>query len=110
VVDEVYQPMPNDIYISTVVDHDVVFIGGNTYIWVVGPDGARHRQFYTHGDHREDVFRRRDELHNCTEPSDARRRADSRGCSKQACGQASPEGSEEVVASLSTLEGGRTSN
>jgi hypothetical protein len=63
VVEEVYQPMPNDIYISTVVDRDVVFFGGNTYIWVVGPDGVRHRQFYTHGDHRQDVFRRRDELH-----------------------------------------------
>ena len=63
VVEEVYQPMPTDIYVSTVVDRDVVFFGGNTYIWVVGPDGVRHRQFYTHGDHREDVFHRRDELH-----------------------------------------------
>jgi hypothetical protein len=63
VVEEAYQPMPNDIYISGVVDHDVVFVGGETYIWVVGPDGLRHRQFYAHGDHRADVFRRRDELH-----------------------------------------------
>jgi hypothetical protein len=63
VVEEVYQPMPNDIYVSTVVDRDVVFVGGSTYIWVVGSNGVRHRQFYTHGDHREDVFRRRDELH-----------------------------------------------
>jgi hypothetical protein len=63
VVEETYQPMPNDIYISTVVDQDVVFIGGNTYIWVVGPDGVRHRHFYAHGDHRKDVFHRRDQLH-----------------------------------------------
>ncbi|MBB5441420.1 MULTISPECIES: hypothetical protein [unclassified Paraburkholderia] len=63
VVEEVYQPMPTDIYISTVVDRDVVIFGGNTYIWVVGPDGVRHRRFYAHGDHREDVFHRRDELH-----------------------------------------------
>jgi hypothetical protein len=63
VIEEAYEPMPNDIYISTVVDRDVVFIGGSTYIWVVGPDGVRHRQFYAHGDHRQDVFHRRDELH-----------------------------------------------
>lgn len=63
VVEEVYQPMPSDVYISTVVDTDVVIVGGDTYIWVVGPDGARHRRFYAHGDHREDVFHRRDELH-----------------------------------------------
>lgn len=63
VVEEAYQPMPNDIYVSTVVDKDVVFAGGNTYIWVVGPDGVRRRRLYAHGDHREDVFRRRDELH-----------------------------------------------
>jgi hypothetical protein len=63
VVEEVYQPMPNDIYISNVVDGDIVFFGGSTYIWVVGPDGVRHRHFYAHGDHRQDIFRRRDELH-----------------------------------------------
>jgi hypothetical protein len=64
VVEEAYQPMPDDIYISTVVDRDVVLVGGNTYIWVVGPDGIRHRRFYAHGDHRQDVFHRREELHN----------------------------------------------
>ncbi|GAB7527389.1 hypothetical protein PBS_63800 [Paraburkholderia sp. 2C] len=63
VVEEAYQPMPNDIYVSTVVDKDVVFVGGNTYIWVVGSDGVRHRRLYAHGDHREDIFHRRDELH-----------------------------------------------
>lgn len=60
---EVYQPMPDDIYISTVTDRDVVFFGGDTYIWVIGPDGMRHRHFYAHGDRRGDVFHRRDELH-----------------------------------------------
>jgi hypothetical protein len=63
VVEEAYQPMPNDIYVSAVADQDVVFIGGETYIWVVGPDGIRRRRFYAHGDHRADVFHRRDELH-----------------------------------------------
>jgi hypothetical protein len=63
VVEEAYQPMPNDIYVSTAVDADVVIFGGNTYIWVVGPDGVRRRHFYAHGDHRADVFHRRDELH-----------------------------------------------
>jgi hypothetical protein len=63
VVEEAYEQMPSDVYITTVVDRDVVIVGGNTYIWVVGPDGGRHRQFYAHGDHRQDVFHRRDELH-----------------------------------------------
>jgi hypothetical protein len=63
VVEEAYQPMPSDVYVSAVVDHDVVLIGGDTYIWVVEADGVRHRHFYSHGDHREDVFHRRDELH-----------------------------------------------
>ena len=62
-VEDTYQPMPNDNYVSTVVDTDVVIFGGDTYIWVAGPDGVRHRQFYAHGDHRQDVFHRRDELH-----------------------------------------------
>jgi hypothetical protein len=63
VVEEVYQPMPNDVYIATAVDRDVVIVGGDTYIWVVGPDGVRRRHFYAHGDHRQDVFHRRDDLH-----------------------------------------------
>jgi hypothetical protein len=63
IVEEAYQPMPNDVYISAVADRDVVIYGGDTYIWVVGPDGLRHRRFYAHGDHRADVFHRRDELH-----------------------------------------------
>jgi hypothetical protein len=63
VVEEAYEPMPTDIYVSTAVDRDVVFMNGDTFIWVVGPDGVRHRHFYAHGDHRADVFHRRDELH-----------------------------------------------
>lgn len=59
---EVYQPMPFDVTISAVLDRDVVFVHGDTFIWFVGPDGRRHRQFYAHGDHRADVFHRRDEL------------------------------------------------
>jgi hypothetical protein len=64
-VDEVaYEPMPYDANIAVVSDRDVVFVGGSTYIWVNGPDGIRHRQLYAHGDHRADVFHRREELHN----------------------------------------------
>lgn len=63
VVEEVYQPLPTDVYVANVVDRDVFISGGDTYIWVVGPNGARHRQFYAHGDHRADVFHRRDDLH-----------------------------------------------
>ncbi|RFU44457.1 hypothetical protein [Paraburkholderia sp. DHOC27] len=66
VVEEGYQPVPTDVYVATVVDSDVVMYHGDTYIWVV-KDGVRHRQFYAHGDHREDVFHRRDELHHVME-------------------------------------------
>lgn len=64
VAEVAYAPMPTDIYVATAVDTDVVIYRGDTYIWVTGPNGARHRQFYAHGDHRRDVFRRREELHH----------------------------------------------
>jgi hypothetical protein len=64
VVEPVYQPLPTDVYVANVVDRDVVIVGGDTYIWAVGPDGVRHRQFYAHGDHRAEVFHRREELHH----------------------------------------------
>ncbi|MGF6955613.1 hypothetical protein [Paraburkholderia youngii] len=57
-----YQPLPTDVYVANVVDRDVVFVGGVTYIWVVGRDGVRQRQFYAHGDRRAEVFHRREEL------------------------------------------------
>ncbi|MEM5339284.1 hypothetical protein [Paraburkholderia azotifigens] len=58
----VYVAAPSDVYIAGVVDRDVVFVGGNTYLWVVGPDGKRHRHFYARGDRRAEVFRRREHL------------------------------------------------
>jgi hypothetical protein len=61
-VQPVYVSVPSDIYIAGVIDRDVVFVGGNTYLWVVGPDGKRHRHFYAHGDRRAEVFRRREHL------------------------------------------------
>ncbi|MFP4889659.1 hypothetical protein [Paraburkholderia sp. EG304] len=57
-----YQPLPTDVYVANVVDRDVVFVGGDTYIWVAGRDGVRQRQFYAHGDRRAEVFHRREEL------------------------------------------------
>jgi hypothetical protein len=63
IVEEAYVPGPNDVYIAAVEERDVVIVGGDTFIWYVGPDGHRHRRFYAHGDHRHDVFARRDELH-----------------------------------------------
>ncbi|HEY1608368.1 MAG TPA: hypothetical protein VGG24_03815 [Paraburkholderia sp.] len=63
VVEEVYQPMPTDVYVSGVVDSDIVILHGDTYMWVRGADGVRRREFYAHGDHRADVMHRRDELH-----------------------------------------------
>ncbi|SEI67314.1 hypothetical protein [Paraburkholderia diazotrophica] len=58
----VYVSAPSDVYIAGVMDRDVVFVGGDTYLWVVGPDGRRHRHFYAHGDRRAEVFRRREHL------------------------------------------------
>lgn len=61
-VAEVIMPEPNDVYISTVANRDVVFVNGSTYIWVEESDGRRHRRFYAHGDRRQEVFRRRENL------------------------------------------------
>jgi hypothetical protein len=58
----VYVSAPSDVYIAGVIDRDVVFVGGSTYLWVVGPDGKRHRHFYARGDRRAEVFRRREHL------------------------------------------------
>lgn len=63
VYEEAYVPGPYDRYIVGVSDENVVVINGSTYIWVTGPDGKRSRHFYAHGDRREDVFHRRDNLH-----------------------------------------------
>jgi hypothetical protein len=63
VYEEAYVPGPNDQYIVNVTDANIVVFGGNTYIWVVGHDGVRRRRFYAHGDHRAEIFHRRDELH-----------------------------------------------
>jgi hypothetical protein len=62
VVVEQVVPEPNDIYISAATNADIVFVGGNTYIWATGPDNRRHRHFYGHGDRRGEVFRRRENL------------------------------------------------
>ncbi len=61
VVEEVI-PETNDVYISAASNSDIVFVGGSTYIWAKGPDGRRHRHFYSLGDRRREVFRRRDNL------------------------------------------------
>jgi len=58
-----YAPSPFDIYINTAAPADVVFIGGVTYIWGVDAYGHRVQHFYMRGDHRQDVFRRQEELH-----------------------------------------------
>jgi hypothetical protein len=66
VVTEEVLPEANDVYVSGAVNNDVVFVGGSTYIWVIGPDGQRHRHFYGHGDRRREVLRRRDNLRSVT--------------------------------------------
>lgn len=64
VVRETYAPARYDVYIAAATDRDVMYVNGSTYIWFTGSDGRRHRQFYAHGDHRRDVFRRRAHLHD----------------------------------------------
>ena len=59
---EMILPEPNDVYVSAALNRDVVFVNGNTYIWVTGSDGRRHRHFYEHGDRRQEVFLRRENL------------------------------------------------
>jgi hypothetical protein len=63
VVRETYVPAQYDVYIAAVSDRDVMYVNGSTYIWFTGSDGRRHRQFYAHGDRRQDVYRRRAHLH-----------------------------------------------
>jgi hypothetical protein len=62
VAEPVYVPEPHDAYISVALDSDIVFVGGNTYIWYVGHDGRRYRHFYGHGDMRAEVMHRRANL------------------------------------------------
>jgi hypothetical protein len=61
-------PEPNDAYISVAAKSDIVFVGGDTYIWVTGSDGRRHRHFYGHGDRRLEVVRRRENLRSVAAP------------------------------------------
>ncbi len=62
VAQPVYVPQPYDAYVSVVLDRDVVYAGGSTYIWIVGPDGHRQRRLYGRGDLRGEVLHRRAEL------------------------------------------------
>jgi hypothetical protein len=62
VAEPVYVPEPHDAYISVALDSDIVYTGGNTYIWYVGQDGRRHRHYYGRGDLRGDVMHRRANL------------------------------------------------
>lgn len=62
VVQPVYVPQQNDAYVSVVLDRDVVYVGGYTYLWIVGADGHRHRHRYGRGDLRGEVLHRRAEL------------------------------------------------
>jgi hypothetical protein len=62
VAQPVYVPQPYDAYVCVVLDRDVVYAGGNTYIWITGPDGRRQRRYYGRGDLRGEVLHRRAEL------------------------------------------------
>lgn len=57
-----YAPNPFDADISNVAPTDVVIMRGDTYIWAIDPNGLRYQRFYAHGDRRQEVFARRDEL------------------------------------------------
>ena len=58
-----YAPNPFDVYIANVAPADVVYLHGDTFIWAIDANGRRYQRFYGHGDHRAEVFHRRDELH-----------------------------------------------
>ncbi len=58
-----YAPNPFDVYITNAQPADVIYLHGDTFIWSVDGSGHRYQRFYAHGDHRADVFSRRDELH-----------------------------------------------
>jgi hypothetical protein len=67
-----YVATPFDPFIVNVAPADVVFFNGDTYIWAVDDHGHRYRRFYAHGDHRAEVFHRRDELHHVMERNGGR--------------------------------------
>jgi hypothetical protein len=58
----VYSPEAYDRYLAVAIDSDIEFIAGDTFIWFVGSDGLRQRHFYAHGDHRHELFGRRETL------------------------------------------------
>jgi hypothetical protein len=58
-----YAPNPFDVYITNVAPADVVYLHGDTFIWAIDASGHRYQRFYAHGDHRQEIFHRRDELH-----------------------------------------------
>ena len=59
----VYEPQPYDAEIVAIPESDIAVIGGDTYYWYVDPAGHRFRRFYAHGDHRDELFKRREMLH-----------------------------------------------
>ncbi len=62
-----YVPNPMDVYILAAPPADIIFINGDTYIWTTDAYGHRVRRFYGHGDHREFLNHRREELHRVRE-------------------------------------------
>ncbi|WP_051390855.1 hypothetical protein [Paraburkholderia mimosarum] len=62
VAQPVYVPQPYDAYVAVVLDRDVVYAGGSTYIWITDPEGRRQRRYYGRGDLRGEVLHRRAEL------------------------------------------------
>ena len=66
-VEETYVVMPQDTYLVNATEADLVFVSGNTYIWTVDERGHRYRRFYAHGNHRDELLHRREELHHVME-------------------------------------------
>lgn len=58
----VYIAAPQDQYVLSAADSDVVVLGGITYIYYQGIDGRRYRHEYGRGDLRSQIFRRREDL------------------------------------------------
>jgi len=57
-----YVPNPYDAYLVNISPTDLMFMGGNTYIWVTDASGNRTQQFYGAGDHRQELMNRSGEL------------------------------------------------
>jgi len=63
VVEYAPRPYDGDIVLVANPEQDIVFIAGDTFLWLLDANGHRYRKFYSHGDHRDELRARHQELH-----------------------------------------------